>query len=76
MEDELGPGRRALLHARAADALRAEGAEPATIGRHLLLAPPGERPWAAAVLRATAAAAVERGAPEIAVRSARAMTMR
>ena len=64
---EIPAGRRGLLHARAAHALRAEGAEPDRVARHLLRTEPAEDPWTAARLREAAAREAGRGASGAAV---------
>jgi DNA-binding CsgD family transcriptional regulator len=67
LERELGAGQRALLHRSAAEVLRADGAASERVAAHLLRsAGDGER-WVVDVLRAAAAGALVRGAPEAAV---------
>lgn len=64
---DLGPARRAELHARAADALAAAGAATEVIAAHILACDPHGEPAAVSVLRRAAADALARGAPETAV---------
>jgi predicted ATPase len=65
---ELPPGRRALLHRRAAALLAQEGGTSAAVAAHLLAAPAAGDAWAVARLLDGAADAVDRGAPATAVR--------
>ncbi|MFN2535087.1 MAG: AAA family ATPase [Pseudonocardiaceae bacterium] len=65
--EQLAPGARALAHARAARLLVREGAGSAQVGAQLLLCEPAGDTQAVRALRAAAAAAVDRGAPETAV---------
>ncbi len=60
-------GQRELLHATAARLLTASGAAPERVAAHLLLVSPRNAPDTVATLRAAAAAAVSRGAPESAM---------
>jgi DNA-binding CsgD family transcriptional regulator len=62
-----GP-RRSALHGSAALFLYEEGREVDTVAAHLLLAEPGADEWAVEQLRAAAAAALNRGAADAAVR--------
>jgi DNA-binding CsgD family transcriptional regulator len=62
------PGERDLMHTRAADLLRAEGAPPERVAGHWLLATPANRSGAVAELREAARLASERGAPDAALR--------
>ena len=62
--ESLPPGERALAHARAALLLEQDGADPERVSLHLLRTEPAGDPHAVAVLRAAAAAAGGRGAPE------------
>jgi len=63
---DLGPGERAAAHARAAGLLAANDADPELIAPHVIhCAPAGERRFVE-LLRAAAAAALGRGAPETA----------
>jgi DNA-binding CsgD family transcriptional regulator len=64
--NRLPPGECALAHARAAALLAAEDAPPERQALHLLHAPARGDPDAVHALRAAAAFAVERGAPETA----------
>ena len=64
--DGLAPGERALAHARAAELLAAEDAPAERLALHLLHAPPRGAPGAVETLRAAAALAVDRGAPDTA----------
>ncbi len=59
---------RALRHKRAAQLLSQTGAGPDQVAAHLLKAPPRGDPWVVHVLREAAAAAIDRGAPESAVK--------
>jgi DNA-binding CsgD family transcriptional regulator len=62
--ESLPAGERALAHARAALLLEQDGADPERVALHLLRTEPADDPRAVAVLRAAAAAAAGRGAPE------------
>ena len=64
--DSVPPGERALAHARAAALLEADGADTELVAMHLLRSEPGAAPRAVTVLRAAAASAGERGAPDTA----------
>jgi len=64
--DSIPPGERALAHARAAALLEADGADTELVALHLLRSEPGAAPRAVTVLRAAAAAADDRGAPDTA----------
>jgi DNA-binding CsgD family transcriptional regulator len=59
---------RAIAHARAARLLAEGGADPDTVAAQLLLAEPSGDEWACGELRAAAAAALDRAAPDPAVR--------
>jgi DNA-binding CsgD family transcriptional regulator len=61
-----GPGGRPELHARAARALAARGADPEAVALQLLHAPVAGEPWAAGSLDTAARVALSRGAPEVA----------
>ncbi len=63
---QLGPGRRAQLHARAASLLSAGGEPPEVVAAHLLLAEPERDPAVVEQLRGAARSASARGAPEAA----------
>jgi DNA-binding CsgD family transcriptional regulator len=63
----LSSGQRARLHARAAEELARDGADPVDVGAHLLEVEPGGRAQAVTRLRLAAQAAIERGAPGSAV---------
>ncbi len=65
--EDLSQPRRAALHARAARLLSEGGAARDAVAGHLLRSEPAGDPWAAAELRAAAAAALGRGAPGSAV---------
>jgi len=65
--EQLAPGARAQAHARAARLLVQEGAGCERVGAQLLLCEPAGDEQAVEALRAAAAAALERGAPEISV---------
>lgn len=65
--DDLPPAARAAAHARAADLLTREHAEPDAVATHLLLTEPAARRESVDQLREAAAGAVSRGAPESAV---------
>lgn len=58
---------RAARHARAADLLRAEGAEPERIAVHLVATDPGDAEAVVETLRRAARRALDRAAPESAV---------
>lgn len=58
------PGRRSLMHRAAARLLAAGGASPDQVAVHLLSAEPAGEQWVVDALRAAAAAASVRGAPE------------
>ena len=58
---QLTPGDRASLHARAARALHDAAASPARVAAHLVLAPAGTLPGAAALLRQAGAALLADG---------------
>ncbi len=64
---ELPAVRRGLEHARAARLLAELGASPERIAAQLLLAPPRADAWVVERLRAAAAIAIERGAPDAAL---------
>jgi DNA-binding CsgD family transcriptional regulator len=66
----MAPGERAIEHERAAWLLAGRG-EVEQAAAHLLLSGRSPDPWAVDVLRAAAAAAGSRGAPEVAVRHLR-----
>ncbi len=68
VRSELSQGELGEAHARAARQLRDDGAPPARIALHLLNAEPGHDDQAVADLRAAAAEARGRGAPELAAR--------
>lgn len=59
---------RAEEHARAARVLAARGRDEQVVAAHVLVSAPAGDQWAVGVLRAAAAEAVGRGAPEAAVR--------
>ncbi|MGH3493991.1 MAG: hypothetical protein ACRDQ1_12255, partial [Sciscionella sp.] len=65
--DQLAPGARSRAHARAVPLLSGEGAGPERVAVHLLACDPAGDADAVRVLRAAAAAALGRGAPETAV---------
>jgi DNA-binding CsgD family transcriptional regulator len=65
--EQIPPGARAQLHARAAQLLARESAEPEHVAVQLLACEPAGDPHAVRALRAAAAAASLRGAPETAV---------
>jgi predicted ATPase len=65
--EDLAPGRRAAMHARAAELLSAEAADPDAAAAHLMLAAPTGSADVVERLRAAASAALARGAPESAV---------
>ena len=64
----LAPGERALWHADAARVLSDERADPERVALHLLRTDPYADPGTVAALRAAAASATARGAPESAAR--------
>ncbi len=64
---DMAVGQREILHATAARILTAAGATPERIAAHLLLVSPRGDPDAVATLRAAAASATARGAPESAM---------
>ena len=64
---DLPPARRALAHERAARLLADAGADLDQVAAHLLLTQPADDPSTVAALRAAAARALGRGAPESAV---------
>ena len=61
---DVGTGERALLHRRAAEILRDEDVAPERTAAHLLQSPGTGEGWAVDVLCASAAGALEQGAPE------------
>jgi DNA-binding CsgD family transcriptional regulator len=63
----LGPSERAEAHLRAAELLAQEQAPPERIAAHLMEAPRRRNRWVVESLRAAAAGALERGAPDDAV---------
>jgi DNA-binding CsgD family transcriptional regulator len=63
----LGPSERAEAHLRAAELLAQEHAPPERVAAHLMEAPRRRNPWVVESLRAAAAGALERGAPDDAV---------
>lgn len=65
---DLSDAEHAVAHARAARLLSGDGASGDTVAAHLLLAEPAEDAWAVAELRSAAAAALDRGAADAAVR--------
>ncbi len=65
-DETMGPDERALAHARAAKLLADDGAPPDRLALHLLHAHPRGDVGVVAVLRAAAAVASGRGAPETA----------
>jgi DNA-binding CsgD family transcriptional regulator len=64
--ESMPPGERALAHARAARLLEDDGADTERVALHLLHSEPAGDPHVTAVLRAAAAAASGRGAPDTA----------
>lgn len=62
--ESLPPGERALAHARAALLLEQDGADTERVSLHLLRTEPADDQHSVAVLRAAAAAASGRGAPD------------
>jgi DNA-binding CsgD family transcriptional regulator len=65
--ESLPPSERAMAHARAAVMLEDDGAAAELVALHLLRSEPAADPHTAAVLRAAAASASTRGAPDTAV---------
>ncbi len=65
---DLGPAARARLHRRAAEVLAAAGAPAERVAPHLLEVAPAGEAGVVETLRAAAAAALRRGAPETATR--------
>lgn len=65
---DLSAPQRAMLHTRSARLLAESDAPLDAVAAHLLLAEPDEDEWASAELRAAAAAALDRAAPDAAVR--------
>jgi len=65
---EIPAGDRAALHARAAKLLARENADPESIAAHLLASDPAGETEAVTALRAAAAMASSRGAPDVAAR--------
>jgi DNA-binding CsgD family transcriptional regulator len=63
----ISPSRRALAHRRAAQLLADDGASPDDVAGQLVHSEPLSDPWVVDVLRAAAASAIERGAPDAAV---------
>ncbi len=61
---DLAPGRRDLLHARAAQILAEGGAPPEQTAAQLLLCPPRGEGWVVQACRGAAAASSARGAPD------------
>ena len=66
--EQLGPGARSAVHARAAQLLQAGGAELDAVAAHLLATEPSGQADVVARLRAAAGHALARGAPENAAR--------
>ena len=64
---DLSPIELEARHAEAARLLHAAGRSPEVVAAHVLLLPPGARPWIVEVLSESAAVAMSRGAPDIAV---------
>ncbi len=64
---DLPPGERDLLHARAAQLLAERGAPPEQAAAQLLLCPPRGEAWVVGACRQAANAALTRGAPDSAV---------
>ena len=62
--EAIPPGRRSLMHSAAARLFAAEGASPDHVALHLLNAEPAGERWVVEALRAAAAEASIRGAPE------------
>ena len=67
IEDDLAPGARSQLHADAADQLAGEDGDPEAIAAHLLRSDPVGSPDTVRRLRAAAAVALRRGAPDTAI---------
>lgn len=65
---ELGPGERADWHTRAAGLLPGDATDPGRLASHLLHTAPGGCVTTVTTLRAAAAGALRRGAPDIAAR--------
>ena len=65
------PSVRAAMHERAAEVLEAEGAPPGAVAAHLAKRAPAGDEHVVSILRAAAAAALERGAADIALRQLR-----
>lgn len=65
---DLSAPQRAMLHARSARLLAESDAPLDAVAAHLLLAEPDDDEWVSTQLRAAAAAALERAAPDAAVR--------
>ncbi|HMH90251.1 MAG TPA: AAA family ATPase [Streptosporangiaceae bacterium] len=61
---DLTPSLRAVAHKRAARTLAAEALSAEQLAPHLIASEPGGDPWVVAALRAAAADALDRGAPE------------
>jgi DNA-binding CsgD family transcriptional regulator len=68
---DLGPERRARLHAEAARLIAAAGAAPERVAAHLLHAPPAGDAWAVGELRRAAQRALSEGAADAAARDLR-----
>jgi DNA-binding CsgD family transcriptional regulator len=66
--EEIPAGDRAALHAGAAKLLTRENADPESIAAHLLASDPAGDTEAVTALRAAAATALSRGAPDVAAR--------
>ena len=66
--NDLSEPQRAMLHARSARLLAESDAALDAVAAHLLLAEPNDDEWACAELRAAASAALDRAAPDAAVR--------
>lgn len=65
-ESTMTPSERERSHTAAADMLHRRGRPAEQVAAHLMAVPTVDRPWAVAVLRAAAAAALRRGAPQTA----------
>jgi DNA-binding CsgD family transcriptional regulator/tetratricopeptide (TPR) repeat protein len=65
--ESIPPSERAMAHARAAVMLEDDGADAELVALHLLRSEPAANPHTASVLRAAAASASGRGAPDTAV---------
>jgi hypothetical protein len=65
--ESIPPSERAMAHARAAVLLEDDGADAELVALHLLRSEPAAEPHTASVLRAAAASAIGRGAPDTAV---------